>query len=73
MRLPIDYREYVELYGGGEIDDYLSISTLPVLGSVYGDLLHGFVPALPDDVADLAEHYSGGGAPGAVTSCSGCG
>lgn len=36
---PADYREFVESYGGGEIDECLSISTTPVLGSAYGDLL----------------------------------
>ncbi|MER5965401.1 SMI1/KNR4 family protein [Streptomyces sp. NPDC002057] len=39
LTLPADYREFVELYGGGEIDEYLSISTPPVPGSAYGDLL----------------------------------
>ncbi|MFD3554456.1 SMI1/KNR4 family protein [Streptomyces goshikiensis] len=39
LTFPVDYREFVESYGGGEIDEYLSISTPPVPGSAYGDLL----------------------------------
>jgi hypothetical protein len=39
LDLPADYREFVELYGGGEIDEYLSVSTPPVQGSPYGDLI----------------------------------
>ncbi len=30
LAFPADYRELVELYGGGEIDEYLSVSTPPV-------------------------------------------
>ncbi|MFR9793797.1 SMI1/KNR4 family protein [Streptomyces sp. MB22_4] len=60
--LPSDYREFVEVYGGGEIDEYLGISTPPVPGSVYGDLLDGFAPYLrPEDEAELAVHFPGGG------------
>ncbi|MCT4352613.1 SMI1/KNR4 family protein [Streptomyces sp. Je 1-79] len=46
LTLPVDYREFVESYGGGEIDEYLSISTPPVPGSAYGDLLDRTDPAL---------------------------
>ncbi|MFE5676747.1 SMI1/KNR4 family protein [Streptomyces erythrochromogenes] len=48
LELPSDYREFVELYGGGEIDEYLSVSTPPVPGSPYGDLLDRVDPALSD-------------------------
>ncbi|MEU9776056.1 SMI1/KNR4 family protein [Streptomyces sp. NPDC047968] len=48
MAFPSDYREFVELYGGGEIDEYLSVSTPPVPGSAYGDLLDRGDPALSD-------------------------
>ncbi|MFF0431694.1 SMI1/KNR4 family protein [Streptomyces sp. NPDC004327] len=48
LELPADYREFVESYGGGEIDEYLSVSTPPVLGSPYGDLLDRLDPALSD-------------------------
>ncbi|MFJ6781292.1 SMI1/KNR4 family protein [Streptomyces yangpuensis] len=48
LELPRDYREFVESYGGGEIDEYLSVSTPPVPGSPYGDLLDRVDPALPD-------------------------
>lgn len=44
---PTDYRELVELYGGGEIDEYLSVRTPPVEGSPFGSLLEGVDPALP--------------------------
>lgn len=61
LTLPSDYREYVEVYGGGEIDEYLSISTPPVLGSAYDDLLDGLTPALrPEDEAELAPYFPGG-------------
>ncbi|WP_418955613.1 SMI1/KNR4 family protein [Streptomyces tritici] len=43
---PADYREFVESYGGGEINEYLSISTPPVPGSAYGDLLDRVDPAV---------------------------
>lgn len=36
---PADYRNFVEVYGGGFIDDYLDIFTPPVEGSVYGQIL----------------------------------
>ncbi|SDT83094.1 SMI1-KNR4 cell-wall [Streptomyces sp. TLI_053] len=39
LRLPADYRDFVTLYGGGELDDYLGVSTPPVAGSPYGSLL----------------------------------
>ncbi|GAA3011901.1 hypothetical protein JCM13580A_63060 [Streptomyces drozdowiczii] len=48
LAFPADYRELVELYGGGEIDEYLSVSTPPVPGSPYGDLLVRAEPALSD-------------------------
>lgn len=48
LAFPVDYRELVEVYGGGEIDEYLSVSTPPVPGSPYGDLLDRVDPALSD-------------------------
>ncbi|MEU9271984.1 SMI1/KNR4 family protein [Streptomyces sp. NPDC048251] len=52
---PTDYKEFVKLYGGGEIDEYLSVRTPPVDGSSFGDLLEGVDPALPPDCrAELA-------------------
>ncbi|MFG2484876.1 SMI1/KNR4 family protein [Streptomyces virginiae] len=48
LEFPADYREFVESYGGGEIDEYLSVSTPPVPGSPYGDLLDRVDPALSD-------------------------
>lgn len=55
LTFPADYREFVESYGGGEIDDYLSVSTPPVPGSAYGDLLDRTDPALSDrDREDLS-------------------
>ncbi|MGJ5890821.1 SMI1/KNR4 family protein [Streptomyces niveiscabiei] len=47
--LPEDYRDFVEIYGGGEIDEYLSISTPPIPGSAYGDLFSGTDPSLGSD------------------------
>ncbi|MFJ3221653.1 SMI1/KNR4 family protein [Kitasatospora sp. NPDC086801] len=41
LRLPADYRDFVTLYGGGELDEYLAVSTPPVAGSLYGDLVDG--------------------------------
>ncbi|SDT83456.1 SMI1 / KNR4 family (SUKH-1) [Streptomyces sp. TLI_053] len=41
LRLPADYRDFVTLYGGGELDEYLGVSTPPVAGSPYGDLIDG--------------------------------
>ncbi|MFJ9845981.1 SMI1/KNR4 family protein [Kitasatospora sp. NPDC101155] len=41
LRLPADYRDFVTLYGGGELDEYLGVSTPPVAGSPYGDLVDG--------------------------------
>ncbi|WP_367323416.1 SMI1/KNR4 family protein [Streptomyces sp. HUAS ZL42] len=58
LRLPADYREFVEIYGGGELDEYLSVSTPPVPGSPYGDLLDGTDPALPPETrAELAAWF----------------
>ncbi|GHA77373.1 SMI1/KNR4 family protein [Streptomyces termitum] len=55
LAFPADYREFVESYGGGEIDEYLSIGTPPVTGSGYGDLLDRADPALSDrDREDLS-------------------
>ncbi|MEU5277011.1 SMI1/KNR4 family protein [Streptomyces asoensis] len=52
---PADYKDFVEIYGGGEIDEYLSVETPPVEGSPYGRLLEGADPALPSDCrAELA-------------------
>ncbi|MFD7829043.1 SMI1/KNR4 family protein [Kitasatospora sp. NPDC059803] len=47
LRLPADYRDFVTLYGGGELDEYLGVSTPPAAGSPYGDLVDGldFDPA----------------------------
>ncbi|MFH9355289.1 hypothetical protein [Kitasatospora sp. NPDC017646] len=41
LRLPVDYRDFVTLYGDGELDEYLDVSTPPVDGSPYGDLVDG--------------------------------
>jgi hypothetical protein len=49
LGFPDDYRDFVTAYGGGVVDDYLSVSTPPVAGSVYGDIEFGFSPAV--DVA----------------------
>lgn len=62
LAFPADYREFVELYGGGEIDEYLSISTPPVPGSAYGDLLDRVDPALPD-LQELATLLPAGTVP----------
>ncbi|WP_369387244.1 SMI1/KNR4 family protein [Streptomyces sp. CG1] len=54
LRLPEDYRAFVEVYDGGEIDEYLSVSTPPVAESAYGDLLDGLNPSLrPADLEFL--------------------
>ncbi|MEU2679443.1 SMI1/KNR4 family protein [Streptomyces sp. NPDC007107] len=64
LTFPADYRELVELYGGGEIDEYLSVSTPPVPGSPYGDLLDRGEPALSDrDRQELAFLLQGGALP----------
>ncbi|WP_331768114.1 SMI1/KNR4 family protein [Embleya sp. NBC_00896] len=52
LRFPDDYREFVETYGGGEIDEYLSVKTPPAPGSPYGDVLDRINPALPDPDQD---------------------
>lgn len=39
VRFPADYRGFVAVYGGGDVDDFLSISTPPVPGSGWGDVL----------------------------------
>lgn len=62
--LPADYREFVESYGGGEIDEYLSVSTPPVPGSAYGDLLDRVDPALSDrDREELGALLPGSAGP----------
>ncbi len=64
LHLPMDYREFVEIYGGGEMDEYFSISTPPVPGSAYGDLLDGLDPALPTrDLNQLAEQLASNAVP----------
>ncbi|KDQ67143.1 SMI1/KNR4 family protein [Streptomyces halstedii] len=64
LAFPADYREVVELYGGGEIDEYLSVSTPPVPGSPYGDLLDRGEPALSDrDREELGALLSAGALP----------
>lgn len=39
LRFPLDYRDFVSVYGGGTVDDYLGVSTPPTGESFYGDLL----------------------------------
>jgi hypothetical protein len=64
LSLPTDYREFVEVYGGGEIDKYVSVSTPPVNGSPYGDLLDGMDPALPSDAeTELTSQLQDEGVP----------
>ncbi|WP_032790537.1 SMI1/KNR4 family protein [Streptomyces baarnensis] len=64
LAFPADYREFVELYGGGEIDEYLSVNTPPVPGSPYGDLLDRGEPALSDrDREELCALLPGGAVP----------
>ncbi|MEU3901816.1 hypothetical protein [Streptomyces sp. NPDC045251] len=64
LAFPADYRELVELYGGGEIDEYLSVSTPPVPGSPYGDLLDRGEPALSErDREELGALLPGGALP----------
>ncbi|WP_258382836.1 SMI1/KNR4 family protein [Streptomyces sp. NTH33] len=64
LTFPADYREFVESYGGGEIDEYLSVSTPPVSGSAYGDLLDRVDPALSDrDREELGSLLPGGVLP----------
>ncbi|MGW0949656.1 SMI1/KNR4 family protein [Streptomyces sp. NPDC002623] len=63
-QFPPDYKAFVELYGGGEIDEYLSVSTPPVEGSPLGDLLDRVDPALPSDCREeLAPHLPAGVEP----------
>ncbi|MFB6878541.1 SMI1/KNR4 family protein [Streptomyces sp. NPDC056323] len=64
LQFPADYREFVESYGGGEIDEYLSVSTPPVPGSPYGDLLDRVDPALSQrDRQELSALLPGGDLP----------
>ncbi|MEU8576399.1 SMI1/KNR4 family protein [Streptomyces asoensis] len=54
-KFPTDYKEFVEIYGGGEVNEYLSVRTPPVEGSPFGTILEGVDPALPPDChAELA-------------------
>ncbi|MGW9399087.1 SMI1/KNR4 family protein [Streptomyces sp. NPDC055642] len=60
LAFPADYREFVKTYGGGEINEYLSVSTPPVPGSAYGDVLDGVDPALAGrDCEELSVLLSG--------------
>ncbi|PNV35844.1 hypothetical protein C1708_28900 [Streptomyces sp. DH-12] len=60
----MDYREFVELYGGGEINEYLAVSTPPVQGSPYGCLLDRLDPTLSDrDWQELDAVLGGQGVP----------
>lgn len=64
LAFPADYREFVGSYGGGEIDEYLSVSTPPVPGSPYGDLLDRVNPALSDrDREELSALLPSGALP----------
>ncbi|MGW2560471.1 SMI1/KNR4 family protein [Streptomyces sp. NPDC001514] len=64
LAFPADYREFVESYGGGEIDEYLSVGTPPVSGSAYGDLLDRVDPSLSDrDREELGALLPGGALP----------
>ncbi|WP_432068174.1 SMI1/KNR4 family protein [Streptomyces sp. C10-9-1] len=64
LAFPSDYREFVESYGGGEIDEYVSVSTPPVPGSAYGDLLERGDPALSErDREELGALLEGGPLP----------
>ncbi|MET8983209.1 SMI1/KNR4 family protein [Streptomyces sp. NPDC004539] len=45
---PADYRAFVEEYGGGVINEYLSVNTPPVLDSPYGDILDKLETTLSD-------------------------
>ncbi|MEU6537851.1 SMI1/KNR4 family protein [Streptomyces sp. NPDC047000] len=42
---PQDYRDFVSVYGGGTLDDYLGISIPPTGDSFYGDLLDDLEPS----------------------------
>ncbi|MFJ2779596.1 SMI1/KNR4 family protein [Kitasatospora sp. NPDC087315] len=41
LRLPADYRDFVVVYGGGELNEYLAFRTPPANGSPSGRLLEG--------------------------------
>ncbi|TNY36689.1 SMI1/KNR4 family protein [Thermomonospora catenispora] len=47
VAFPVDYRSFVETYGGGVMDDCIGIITPPVEGSIYGAILNG-APFGPD-------------------------
>ncbi|WP_377271652.1 SMI1/KNR4 family protein [Peterkaempfera sp. SMS 1(5)a] len=61
--LPADYRDFVGCYGGGGMDDFLSVLTPPVEDSLYGTLLHG-VPLMDEYAADCAAERPGAPAGG---------
>ncbi|MCX5402319.1 SMI1/KNR4 family protein [Streptomyces sp. NBC_00102] len=62
--LPQDYKSFVALYGGGEIDEYVAVITPPVHGSGYGDLPLGDDHRIPpEEEADLATKLPGGVTP----------
>jgi hypothetical protein len=64
LTLPTDYQVFVSVYGGGEIDEYLSVSTPPVEGSPYGDLLDGIESKLSSaHEAELTEQFRTGNVP----------
>jgi hypothetical protein len=84
LRFPADYRDFVAVFGGGAVDDYLEIYTPPVPGSWRSGLLGWKKPlALDDDwhlrslgrfVADPAHHEmfgfaANGDGDDAVWSC----
>lgn len=62
--LPTDYKDFVATYGGGEIDEYFSVSTPPVFGSPYGDLLNGVSSAVSvEDHDELAGQLTASSVP----------
>ncbi|WP_405456626.1 SMI1/KNR4 family protein [Streptomyces sp. NBC_00101] len=61
---PHDYKSFVAIYGGGEIDEYVAVLKPPVPGSPYGDLsldCDHFIPH--EEQVDLAAKSPGGVAP----------
>ncbi|MFF9458675.1 SMI1/KNR4 family protein [Streptomyces flaveolus] len=52
LALPADYREFVETYGGGEIDEYIGVLTPPVPDSPCGEVLDLINPVI-DETEDL--------------------
>ncbi|MBC7274807.1 MAG: SMI1/KNR4 family protein [Streptomyces sp.] len=61
--LPEDYRDFVAIYGGGEIDEYVAIATPPVQESAYATLLDGLGPALSEDDQPELESRLPGSSP----------